>query len=303
MPPAVVVNQLCKEYRTVSALTDFSLTIAPGTVVGLLGPNGAGKSTLLRIMMGFIKPTAGVARVFGYDCHHQSLEVRRRVAYLPGDARLYGFMRGRDAIEMFCGFQPRGSTTKSLEIARRLELDVSRRVMFMSTGMRQKLALSIVLGSDASLLVMDEPTANLDPTVRYEFRRLINELRNPDRTILISSHIFADIEDTCDEVVLLKQGRLATTAVVNQLRKLHIIRGTMPKAGGQRFQSALPKFVEHFEYDGECIELHLGGQPDDWLGWLANAGISEISIEQAGVSALYHRIHALTVKSLQDLSA
>lgn len=305
MPLAVEINQLCKVYRTVSALSGCDLAIRPGAVVGLLGPNGAGKSTLLRTMLGFIRPTSGSAKVFGLDCHKQSLEVRRNIAYLPGDARLYGFMRGKEAITMFCGFQPNGSFVRSMKVAQRLELDVSRRVMFMSTGMRQKLALSIVLGSQSPLIIMDEPTANLDPTVRYEFQLLLNELKTPEQTILISSHIFSDIEDTCDQVILLKQGRVAATAELSQLRKMHVVRGRPLATSRLDSPSSFlkpewPSFVESVQWNDGLVELHLSGAPEEWLAWLSQARLNDISIQHAGVSSLYQRIHSTAAKESQD---
>ena len=213
----------------------------------------------------------------------------------PGEARLYRSLRGRDVIALFSGLQAAGSATRSVEIAQRLELDLSRRVMLMSTGMRQKLAISIVLGSTAPMIILDEPTANLDPTVRSEVVTLVREACSEERTIVLSSHIFSDIEETCDEVAILKQGRVVGGAKLNTLRQLHIVHGRV--ADGFRLPDrALSQhsFIEFVQQFGRQITLQLSGAPQAWLGWLAEIGLEEMSIDNAGVRALYERYHAPT---------
>lgn len=290
---AIEARRLSKIYRAVGALVECDLAIEKGKVFGLLGPNGAGKTTLLRTLLGFLRPTSGTASLMGFDCVTQSVEVRKQVSYLPGEARLYRAMRGRDVVELFSGLQHHGSLSKSLAIANRLELDLSRRVMFMSTGMRQKLAIAIVLGSESPVIILDEPTANLDPTIRSEVVQLIGEIHNGERTILLSSHIFSDIEGTCDEVAILKQGRVVCTADLHQLRQLHIVRGRL--ASNNIVDTAELKslsFVEFSRLNGDAVELHLSGTPTEWLGWLAATGLKEMTIDNAGVRALYERYHA-----------
>ncbi|MCA9134452.1 MAG: ATP-binding cassette domain-containing protein, partial [Planctomycetales bacterium] len=135
---AVETEGLGKAYGPVASLVDCDLHVPPGEVFGLLGPNGAGKTTLLRTLLGFLTPTAGRAWVGGYEVGRQSVDVRRYCSYLPGDARLYRGLRGRGLLEMFSGLHPHGSLANSLDVAQRFDLDLSRRVLFMSTGMRQK---------------------------------------------------------------------------------------------------------------------------------------------------------------------
>ena len=153
MEAGINVSKLSKHYREVKSLQDCSFDVAPGTVFGLLGPNGAGKTTLIRTLLGFVKPTAGKATIGGFDIAQESLKVRSITSYLPGDARLYRGMTGRSVIRLFSGLHPLGNMDNALTIAKRLDLDISRRVMFMSTGMRQKLALSIVMGCEAPVLM------------------------------------------------------------------------------------------------------------------------------------------------------
>lgn len=305
---AIEVQKLSKIYKSVGALVECDLSISRGKIFGLLGPNGAGKTTLLRTLLGFLKPTSGRGTLCGFDCETQSVQVRQQVSYLPGEARLYQAMRGRAVLELFSGLQHFGSVQRSLAIADRLELDLSRRVMFMSTGMRQKLAIAIVLGSQAPVIILDEPTANLDPTVRSEVIALVRESRSSERTIVLSSHIFSDIEGSCDEVAILKQGRVVCTADLHQLKQLHTIHARFAGVGntankidvGQLQKQAC---VEHVRVDGPNLELQLSGPPSGWMDWLSKSGLHDVTIDHSGVQALYERFHPPSASSPTSLES
>ena len=163
----VETRSLTKRYGHFVALDQFSFSVARGEVVGLLGPNGAGKTTLLRLLMGYLRPSEGSATIDGLDCYRQTLEVHRRVSYLPGEARLFRTMKAREVIDFFTGVRRDGSRPRAEQLAsERFGLDLTRPVASFSTGMRQKLALAVTLAVDTPLVILDEPTSNLDPTVR-----------------------------------------------------------------------------------------------------------------------------------------
>lgn len=184
LQPLVITHDLTKRYTAVTALDRCTLEVPHGEVFGLLGPNGSGKTTLLRLLMGFLRPTSGRAAIDGLDCYRNSVEVHRRVAYLPGDVRLFGNMRGRDVLRFFSRIRRGGDLRRELELADRLGLDVSRPVARMSTGMRQKLALAAVMAVDTPLVILDEPTANLDPSVRGIVLSLVSEARQAGRAVI-----------------------------------------------------------------------------------------------------------------------
>jgi ABC-2 type transport system ATP-binding protein len=198
--------ELTKRYGQLAALRDCTLAVERGEVFGLLGPNGAGKTTLLRLLLGYLRPTAGSARIGGLDCERQSVAVRRQVAYLPAEASIFPHLRGRDALAFFAEIRPGGDLRRALVLAERLELDLSRRVSYMSTGMKQKLALAATLAADTPLLILDEPTANLDPTVRRAVLALVAEARTAGKTVMFSSHVLSEVEEVCDRVVILRAG-------------------------------------------------------------------------------------------------
>ena len=210
---------LTKRFGDFTALDQCSLSIGKGEVFGLLGPNGAGKSTLIRLLLGFMNPTYGSATIDGLDCHQQRVNVHRVVSYLPGDARTFRMMRGKNVLKLFCSFRDNASLARGKLIADRLELDLSRWVGLMSTGMRQKLAMAICLSVDAPLLILDEPTANLDPTVRGQVMEMINEAKSDGRTVIFSSHVLSEIEDTCDRVGILRKGKLVHLESMSNFEK------------------------------------------------------------------------------------
>ena len=161
----VETQSLTKRYGRFAALADCSLGVNSGEIFGLLGPNGAGKTTLLRLLMGYLRPTSGRATIDGLHCWRAAKRVHDRVSYLPGETRLFRNLRGREVLEFFAALRPNGTLARSLQLAERLRLELTRSVALMSTGMRQKLALSIALAAETPLVILDEPTSNLDPTV------------------------------------------------------------------------------------------------------------------------------------------
>jgi ABC-2 type transport system ATP-binding protein len=216
--PIVKIDSLTKQFGNLRALNECSLSIDRGKIFGLLGPNGAGKTTLIRSLLGFVKPTSGSAHVDGLDCLDQSIAVRTRMAYLPAEAKLFRMMRGKQALDFFSKIHPSASTQRALDIASRLQLDLTRRVAFMSTGMRQKLAIACILACRPKLMILDEPTAALDPTVRKVVLTLIRESQQAGATVLFSSHILSEIEEICDEAAIMNQGRVVLTIDMKAIR-------------------------------------------------------------------------------------
>lgn len=300
--PIVTTDSLTKRFGSFTALDRCSLKIHPGEVFGLLGPNGAGKSTLIRLLLGFLNPTGGSASVGGYDCLEQRVDVHRMVSYLPGDARLYRMMRARNVLKLFCGFRDDANYENAIRIADRLELDLSRWVGLMSTGMRQKLALAICLSNEASVLVLDEPTANLDPTVRGQVMEMINEAKSAGRTVVFSSHVLSEIEDTCDRVAILRKGELVYLESMSDLMKQHRIRarltGPLPTVPDELSERLEIKQV------GETVQIETPGELSSVLKWLGEAPLADVYVQPVGLRAIYdHFHHEATIVSRTEVSA
>jgi beta-exotoxin I transport system ATP-binding protein len=282
--------QLTKQYGQSTALRDCTLAVQPGEVFGLLGPNGAGKTTLLRLLMGFLRPTAGWAKIDRLDCYRQSVAVHQRVAYLPGEVRLFPQLRGVDVLRFFAEVREGRNLSRSTAVAERLRLEVSKRVSSMSTGMRQKLALAVVFSADARLLILDEPTSNLDPTVRSEVLNLVAEARSEGRTVLFSSHIFSEVEQVCDRVAILRDGELVHTQVMAEVLRKHRIRaqltGPLPEV-----PVALRDLLSVESTSSGHITMETPGELSPVLSWLATAPLREVHIEPLGLQAIYQRYH------------
>jgi ABC-2 type transport system ATP-binding protein len=287
----VRTTSLTKRYGRLTALDRCDLEVRRGEVLGLLGPNGSGKTTLLRLLLGYLRPTAGEAKVDGLDCRRQSLEVRRRVAYLPGEMRMFPEMRCRDVLRFFAEVRRQSTVERSLKLAERLELDLSRRVSQLSTGMKRKLALAGTLAADTPLLILDEPTSNLDATVRGEVIALVHEAQRAGRTVIFSSHVLSEIEQSCDRVVLLRKGQLVCEQVLADLRRQHRIRATLagplpappPELAGRLAIAVGPNSHVTIETPGELAPL---------LSWLATLPLAEVRIEPFGLQAIYDRFHS-----------
>jgi ABC-2 type transport system ATP-binding protein len=287
----VQTHKLTKTYGTLAALNDCSLTVDAGEVYGLLGPNGAGKTTLIRLLLGYLRPTSGRAIVGDFDCERQSVAVRRLVAYLPAEASMFPQMSGRDALRFFAEIRPGSDVRRSLALADRLELDLSRRVSFMSTGMKQKLALATTMAAQTPIYILDEPTSNLDPTVRSTVLALVAEARAAGKTVLFSSHVLSEVEEVCDRVVILRAGRLVHTQAMRELRTQHRIVAQL--------SAPLPPIPESFREQlvvvcrGEReVMLETPGELAPLLGWLATLPLADVRIEPVGLRAVYDRFHA-----------
>lgn len=289
-PHLVETHALTKRYGQLAALRECTLHVQTGEVFGLLGPNGSGKTTLIRLLLGFLRPTAGSAQIDGLDCYHQSVAAHLRVAYLPGEARLFRQMRGQEVLRFFADIRPGGDLSAALQIADRLELDLTRQVSYYSTGMRQKLALAATLSLDTPLLILDEPTANLDPTVRGEVLNMVLEAKAAGRTVIFSSHVLSEIEHCCDRVVILRRGELVHTQVMSELRRQHRIFAQLtgdliplpPHLAGEL----------RVETNGHGdLRIETPGELSPLLGWLAELPLTEVKIEPIGLRALYDRYH------------
>ena len=267
------------------ALDDCSLRVEKGHVFGLLGPNGAGKSTLIRLLLGFLKPTSGRASIAGFDTERQSVDVRRNAAYLPGDARLFRAMRGRDVINFFASLRD-GGADRAHALASQIELDTSRRVGWMSTGMRQKLALAVTISSDTPLLILDEPTANLDPTAREIVMDWVRSSRAAGRTVVFSSHVMSEIEQTCDTVVILREGHVVHCQEIATLRQQHRIRAKLTSP-----VHAIPAGLIRLNDDPNELLVQTETDLSDVLKWLANIEVESLEIEPVGLASVYQQFH------------
>jgi ABC-2 type transport system ATP-binding protein len=223
-PAAIQTRQLTKRFKDATAVDRVDLEVATGEVFGFLGPNGAGKSTTIRCLLDLARPTSGSISVLGMDSHAESLAIRRRVGYLPGDLALYGNLTGQEVIDYFANIRGGVDTAHVAELAERFRADLSRRCSEYSSGNRQKVGLIQAFMHRPDLVILDEPSTGLDPLVQQEVQSLIREVRDVGGTVFLSSHVLSEVERIADRVGIIRHGRLVEVATIDELRAKAIRR-------------------------------------------------------------------------------
>ena len=217
---------LTKAYGDFKALDNLNLTVQKGEVLGYLGPNGAGKTTTIRLLLGLIKPTSGSALLFGLDAQREKVEAHKRLAYVPGEATLWPSLTGRETLNLLSNIHGTVDESYREELIQRFELDANKKVRAYSKGNKQKINLIAALASRAELLMLDEPTAGLDPLMEQVFRECIAEAKQNGQTVFLSSHILGEVEALCDRVAILRAGKLVEEGTLKEMRHLSAVTVT-----------------------------------------------------------------------------
>ena len=261
-PDVISVSQLVKRFGRVVALDGLDLEVERGEVHGFLGPNGAGKTTTLRVLLGLLRADAGNVSLLGGDPWHDAVALHRRLAFVPGDVELWPNLTGGEAIDLFARLRGGLDRQRRDALCERFDLDPTKKGRTYSKGNRQKVALISALASDVELLLLDEPTAGLDPLMEAVFQDCIREAKAAGTTVLLSSHILAQVEVLADRISIIRQGRIVESGTLEQLRHLHRTTITAEVAEPTAALAQLPG-VHHlesvdghvrFEVDGEHTE-------------------------------------------------
>lgn len=225
MAEIVKVQSLQKKFGKFQALSNVTFTVNSGEVVGFIGPNGAGKSTTIRVLLGIINRDAGNVEIFNRDVWKDSLEIHKRISYVPGDVSLWGGLTGGEIIDLFIKLHGGGNKDKRDYLINRFELDPKKKSKSYSKGNRQKVGLISALSVDSDLYILDEPTSGLDPLMEAVFQDEIEKIKNNGKSILLSSHILSEVERLADKVVIIRQGKIVETGTLDELR--HLTRSTV----------------------------------------------------------------------------
>jgi ABC-2 type transport system ATP-binding protein len=220
MTTTIDVQQLRKSFGSTVALDGLDLSVREGEVHGFLGPNGSGKSTTIRILLGLLRSDGGTVRMLGGDPWRDATRLHRRLAYVPGDVSLWPGLTGGEVIDLLARLRGGLDRSRRDELLERFELDPRKKSRSYSKGNRQKVALVAALASDAELLLLDEPTSGLDPLMEEAFQECIREVKAEGRTVLLSSHILAEVEALCDRVSIIRTGRTVQSGSLADLRHL-----------------------------------------------------------------------------------
>jgi ABC-2 type transport system ATP-binding protein len=291
--PAIRAQGLTKHYGPIRALEALDLEVQAGEIFGFLGPNGSGKSTLIRTLLGYLHPTAGRASVLGLDIVNDSVEIRRRVGYLPGGISIYDSLSGAAALDYLNDLQGRPATRRD-ELCERLQMPPSvlrRRVRDYSRGMRQKLGVIQALQHDPDLAILDEPTEGLDPLMQQAFYGIMDDLRQEGRTIFFSSHVLPEVERICDRVAIIRAGHLMVVQHVDELlaRRKRTIR--LRWRDGTPNLSSVPGLAD-VTVQGDRVSATLLGDVAPFVRAVASPELLDLTIEPASLEEAFLEYYA-----------
>ncbi len=285
-PAAIRTEGLTKRYGELAALDHLDLDVSQGEVVGYLGPNGAGKTTTIRLLLGLIRPTEGRGEIFGLDCQRRSVEIHRRLAYVPGEASLWPSLTGAETLHLLGRVQGRVDEAYRDELVSRFELDPTKKVRAYSKGNRQKVILVAGLMTRPDLLVLDEPTTGLDPLMEQAFRHCIHEARERGQTVFLSSHIMSEVEALCDRMAILRDGKLVESGTLAEMRHLSALTVEATFDGAVPDLSGVPG-VSSVAGDGRSVRCQVRGPVEPLLKVLANAGVTQLLSREPSLEELF----------------
>jgi ABC-type multidrug transport system ATPase subunit len=273
----IETERLTKSYGEHRGIIDLDLVVGEGEIFGFLGPNGAGKTTTMRVLLDLIRPTSGTARVFGIETMADPVAIHRRVGYLPGEFDLYDRLTGAQTIAYFGNLRGGVDRAYVAELVDRLDLDPSRRFKEYSKGNKQKVGLVVALQHRPDLLILDEPTAGLDPLMQQTFFALVEEARRDGRTIFLSSHIIDEVDRTCDRVAIIREGRLVQVDRIEEIRRLafHHVELTFGGPVAIALFEGLPG-VSEVAAHGDVVTMRVNGPIGPVVTVAAQHGIVDV---------------------------
>lgn len=292
MTNAIEISTLTKTFGSTVALDNLSMSVSTGQVHGFLGPNGAGKTTTIRVLLGLLRPDSGTARLLDGDPIADAVELHRRLAYVPGDVDLWPNLTGGEAIDVLSRLRGGAKPDRIADLAERFDLDRSKKGRTYSKGNRQKVALVAALASDAELFILDEPTSGLDPLMEAVFQDEVARLKERGATILLSSHILAQVEALADHVSIIRSGSIVETGTIGEMRHLRrttiqaTILAPMPDLAGA-------PGVVNISQTGDRITIEVDGEyVNDILKRLTQVGLTSIVVHPPTLEQILLRHYA-----------
>jgi len=289
---AISLDHVTKIYRGGGGIHELSLDINVGEVFGFLGPNGAGKTTTIRLILDLIRPSAGRISVFGLDARADSVAIRRRLGYLPGELALYERLSARQILTHFAHLRGGLDWSKVQHYVDAFDLDVDRPVRSLSRGNRQKVGLVAAMMGDPEFLVLDEPTSGLDPLVQRRVQEEVRRAAREGRTVLLSSHVLSEVGEMADRVGLIRDGRLIAIEAVAQLqqRSAHLVEARFREPTDFEVFIALPGVTSH-SVDGRTLHLEVAGDLNPIVALLARHVLDDLSIREPTLEELFMRFY------------
>lgn len=286
----IKIQDLTKYYGKVRGCENVNLQVEKGEIFGFLGPNGAGKSTTIRILLDFIRPTSGMAEIFGMDAQKESVEIKKRIGYVPTEVELYRNMTGGELLNYFEKIKGKKAVLKE-DFIQRFGLDPKMKIRKYSTGNKQKVAVIQSFMHEPDLLILDEPTLGLDPILQQEFYKILIEFKEKGKTIFISSHILPEIEKIADRVGIIKNGHLVDVKNIDDLRK-SVIRRVEVTFEDESGKDKLPlNSVSGFKCNGPECKFKVRGDINPILQSLAQTKVRDIIITYPNLEEVFFELY------------
>jgi ABC-2 type transport system ATP-binding protein len=291
---AIEVQCLTKSFGSVRALDGLDLTVREGEVHGFLGPNGAGKSTTIRILLGLARADGGQVHLLGGDPWQDAVELHRQIAYVPGDVTLWPTLTGGETIDLLARMRGGIDATRRSALIDRFDLDPHKKARTYSKGNRQKVSLVSAFSSNASLLLLDEPSSGLDPLMENVFQQCVIEARDRGVTVLLSSHILAETERLCDRVTIIRAGRTVESGTLKSMRHLSrtSIKAEMLSDPGDLTRI---KGVEDISFSGHTLSAQVDGENiGELIRVLGDAGVRSLVSQPPTLEDLFLRHYGVS---------
>ncbi|HUX05520.1 MAG TPA: ABC transporter ATP-binding protein [Acidimicrobiales bacterium] len=284
----IELAHVAKRYRGGGGVSDISLSIQQGEVFGFLGPNGAGKTTIIRLLLDLIRPNSGTIKIFGLDSRADSVEIHRRLGYIPGDLALYERFTPREILTHFAYLRGGIAWASITPLIDALNLEIDRPVRAMSKGNRQKVGLVAAFMGEPELLLLDEPTSGLDPLIQQQIHEQVRRVAQEGRTVFLSSHILSEVGEMAGRVGLIRNGRLVAVENVIDLqrRSAHLIDVTFPSPPDANFLGAV-EGVQKSEVTGNVLHAEVTGDLNPLIARIASTRINDLSIREPGLEELF----------------
>ncbi len=290
MSRAIETAGLTKYYGETAGIVDLDLVVDVGEVFGFIGPNGAGKTTTIRLLLNLLRPSRGSGSIFGLDIERESLEIRHRIGYLPGDLALPSSMTGREFLLYFSRLRGIDTAAVTVRLAERFDLDLDWRIKEYSKGNRQKIGVVNAFMHEPEMLILDEPTSGLDPLMQQEFAELLVEVRQEGRTVFLSSHYLPEVERVADRVGIVRQGRLIDVDTLSGFRskvQSHLSIKFGSPVDPVRFAAIEGVTVIDLRDGGTLLELSIAGSQKAVIGAAATRDVLTVTSDEADLDDVF----------------
>jgi len=295
--PIIQTTALSKTYGTgenaTVALNNLDLNIKQGEIFGYLGPNGAGKTTTIRLLLDLIRPTSGTATIFGLDARADSVEIHRRIGFLPGELNLWKERTGKQIVHYLATVRGDVTQIESVadQLADQLKLDLSKKFRDYSSGNKRKLGLVLAMMHEPDLLILDEPTSGLDPLMQQTFNQMMREYREQGKTVFLSSHVLSEVQTICDRVGILRDGDLKAVETIEKLTHVEFrwVEVTFKETVSRSFCNQLSRLdgVNHIEHEDNTLRLQLMGDFDPFLRQISDGYIKDLHVHDPTLEEIF----------------